>query len=301
MNGMGLSDAAVAERRKYIQAGDAADIMAGNWRKVWREKKGLAVPDDLSGVLPVQMGIFTEPFNLAWCERQTGRRVEYFTGSDMLAAVWQTLTGRPAHSDELQVSETHPFMACNLDGITTTSKGHPCVIDAKHVGRADEQMVLRYTPGMVHQATVMECDWWELSVFVGNSKWELIEQEVDEFYRADLISRCREFWGYVERDEEPPEVDATLPPKPQRALRTVQLEDQWRAEWPNWGAQMAELLGTWATTHAAATAHNIAGAEAVALMPEDVGLITRGRIKFARDKAGIIRKSLLKGGEKNDG
>lgn len=298
MNRLGLDDAALEARRKYIQAGDAARIMAGEWRQVYREKMGLAKGDDLSDELRVQMGLYTEPLNLAWCEKQTGREIEYFSGNALANATWYALTNKDAHWIELQVSPDYPFMACNLDGMTTTAQGHRCPIDAKHVGTAGDPMILRYTAAGTHQATVMRCDWWALSVFIGNGKWELIEQEVDPFYQADLIARCREFWGYVERGEEPEDRgDAVLPPKPQPKLRIVQLEDEFRDAWPNWGGEMLPLIETFAATDAAAKLNGLTRDKIKELLPPDVGTVTRGLFKAHRDKAGAVRISLAKGKE----
>ena len=275
MISLGLTPAQLEQRRKFIGGSDAGEIMTGDWRKLWRVKTGRAEPEDLSGILAVQMGSFTEPLNAMWYEKQTGRPVE--------------------NRGQFIASLTYPFMAANLDGRTTTSKGHQAYWDAKHVGRLDEQTALRYTPQMVHCCTILDFDWWVLSVFIGNSKWELVEQEVDPLYQANLIAREREFWGYVERDEEPPEQSApVLAPKPQPKLRTVQLEDQWRDEWPNWGDRMVELFGAFAGTYAAATAHAIAREDIKALLPEDVGLVTRGNIKISRTRAGAVTMAITK-------
>ena len=43
--------------------------------RLWREKRGEAEPDDLSGNLIVQLGAATEELNRGWYERNTGRRV----------------------------------------------------------------------------------------------------------------------------------------------------------------------------------------------------------------------------------
>ncbi|MDE2104133.1 MAG: hypothetical protein KGL39_43245 [Patescibacteria group bacterium] len=309
MNRIGLSPAALAERRKRIHAGDAAPIMVGDWRKLWRVKMGLDEEDDLSGILPVQLGLYTEPFNLAWCWQQTGRGIEYFTGNEMLAFAWRELTGDAANDGELCVSldpET-PWMACNLDGLTITPQGERCPIDAKHVGRLDEQTMLRYTYAGVHQATVLGCDHWALSVIIGNSKWEAIYQEVDPIVQAELIAREREFWGFVERGEEPPEVAAPIaPPKPQPKLRTIRLpteEDEIYAAMvrrDNWLPEAVRLIHVFADTLPAATKHNITREELKALVPEDVGTLEWGRFKLARDRAGSVRMS-LKPMENDDG
>ena len=43
--------------------------------RLWREKRGEAEPEDLSGNLIVQLGTVTEDLNRSWYERNTGRRV----------------------------------------------------------------------------------------------------------------------------------------------------------------------------------------------------------------------------------
>lgn len=313
MNSLGLSPEAVAARRKYVQAGDAAKIMAGEWNAVWRVKMGLAEDPELYDILPffVQrnvsreqmelkrlMGLFSEPLNLAYCQKQTGRPIEYFSGSTMLRIVWDELTGsrKPqARGDELQVSKTYPWMACNLDGMTTTARGHRCVIDAKHVGRADDPMILRYTAAGTHQATVMGTDWWALSVFIGNGKWELIEQEVDPLYQASLIATTREFWGFVERGEEP--TDRTppgLPPKPQPKLRIVQLDDEFRDAWPNWAGDVLPEIRRFAETDGAAKINGMARDRIKKLLPDDVGTLTRGLFRLNRTKAGAVAMTMKK-------
>ena len=295
MNGLGLSAEQIAARRKYVQAGDADRIMRGEWRTVWREKMGLAEGEDLAGVLAVQLGSFTEPFNLAWCEQATGRPITYYSDNLLASSAWNLLHETADENlrvagwrrPELQVSVDYPFMAANLDGMTTTPQGHRCVIDAKHVGRSDEQMLLRYTPGMVHQATVMGCDWWALSVLIGNSKHEVIYQQVDPLYQAQLISTEREFWGYVERGEEPEDrTEPTAPPKPQPKRREIILDLTPESERPNWAGEFTRLAREFADTHGAATKHAIVREEIKQLVPEDVVLVQLGLVRYKRDGRG---------------
>lgn len=305
MNPLGLSAEALEQRRRYVCAGDAARIMAGDLRSVWREKMGLVQGDDLSDKLAVQMGSFTEPFNLWWCEKMTGRKVTYYSASTICQAAWIWLhacSAEGASQHELQISKRYPWMACNLDGMTTTSKGQRCVIDAKHVGRSDEATILRYTPAGVHQATVMGCDWWALSVFVGNSKWELIEQEVDEFYRAELIERERAFWNYVIEDREPPESGAAiLPPRPQPKLRTLIVPtDEGSAVFQamcreeNWLAGAIPEITAFIGTDAAAKRNAIARKTLVETIPETIGDLQYGRYRAKRSKAGAVTMTVEK-------
>src|SRR2546423_7563219 len=68
----------VVERRAFIGGSDARIIMGNDEAaliQLWREKRGEAEPEDLSGNLIVQVGAATEDLNRYWYERNTGRRV----------------------------------------------------------------------------------------------------------------------------------------------------------------------------------------------------------------------------------
>ncbi len=273
---LGLSQTQVEARRKGIGGSDAGKIMSGDWRTLWAEKTGRAQPEDLTSVLAVQMGSFTENFNAFWFEKQTGRVV--------------------TNRNELVVSKKYPFMRANLDGVTRTAKGQRAYWDAKHVGRLDEATVLRYTPQMTHCCTLIGADYWVLSVFIGNSKWEMVEQEIEPMYQADLIARETEFWQFVTDDVEPPEAERApvLAPKPQPKRRVIDVplnpDDPVFAalmQRENWLSEMVEAMGAFATTHAAAARHAIARKRIADVLPEDVGRVTRGRIKATRDGRGV--------------
>jgi predicted phage-related endonuclease len=65
-------------RRLFIGGSDARIIMGNDEAaliQLWREKRGEAEPEDLSGNLVVQLGAATEDLNRSWYERNTGRRV----------------------------------------------------------------------------------------------------------------------------------------------------------------------------------------------------------------------------------
>ncbi|BAQ87774.1 putative phage-type endonuclease (TIGR03033) [uncultured Mediterranean phage uvMED] len=63
------------DRKQGIGGSDATKLYNGEWHTLWLEKTGDAEPLDLSHVLPVQMGIHTEPFNIQWFEKQTKLKV----------------------------------------------------------------------------------------------------------------------------------------------------------------------------------------------------------------------------------
>src|SRR6266446_8881761 len=66
-------------RRSFIGGSDARIVMGGDEAallRLWREKRGEAEPQDLSGNLIVQLGFATEALNRHWYERNTGQTVE---------------------------------------------------------------------------------------------------------------------------------------------------------------------------------------------------------------------------------
>src|SRR5215471_6916750 len=98
-------------RRSFIGGSDARIIMGSDEAaliQLWREKRGEAEPEDLSGNLIVQLGAVTEELNRAWYERNTGRNVR-----DVQRLV--------KHS-------AIPWMAATLDGIV---EGAEAVFEAK--------------------------------------------------------------------------------------------------------------------------------------------------------------------------
>ena len=302
---LGLSDTQKSERLLRLHAGDAANVMSGNYRAVYRRVKGLDPDDDLSGEFRVQLGSYTEPFNLAWTMRQTGREIEYYSANGMMCSIWIELTDRADlyHSAELIISKRYPWMACNLDGMTTTPEGHRCTIDAKHVARWTEAEVLRYTPGSVWQAICAGTDYWALSPISGN-KWELPHyEEVDPLYRADMIARARECWGYIEAGEEPPEaeVEPVLAPKPTPKLRSLivptdpeDLVFKAMIQKDNWLAEACDHMRAIIGTDAAAKVNAINRDEMKSLVPEEVGEVRYGRYSGKRDKAGVLRQNVAK-------
>ena len=66
------------ERRYFIGGSDARIIMGDDeaaLMRLWREKRGEAEPEDLSGNLIVQLGAVTEDLNRRWYELNSGQVV----------------------------------------------------------------------------------------------------------------------------------------------------------------------------------------------------------------------------------
>jgi predicted phage-related endonuclease len=97
---MALTPEQIARRRTSIGGSDANTLMSGDKErilKLWLEKRGEIEPEDLSDNLMVAMGSFTEPLNVSWFEKISGKKVN--------------LRG------EERSSFDEPFMSCTLDGM----------------------------------------------------------------------------------------------------------------------------------------------------------------------------------------
>jgi len=287
MSPFGLSPEQLAERKLHLQAGDAGKVMEGRYHEVWERFQPDYQPEDLSGEFRVQLGSYTEPLGLWWTEKQTGRPVVYYSDNPLLRHIWQALTGCEAQP-ELQVSQDYPFMACNLDALTVTPQGQRAVLDAKHVGRLGEAEILRYTPAGVWQATVVGTDWWGLACIVGN-RWEPpIFQAVDPLYQAELIARARECWALIAARVEPEDrTEPVPPPKPQPKLRQINLDLLAHEDRPNWAGEFQRLARTFAETKGAFDLHAITRENIKQLIPEDIGLVKLGLVRFKRDNRGV--------------
>jgi len=75
---VGLSSELLELRREGVGGSDANIILSGDpdrIHKLWREKRGQADPEDLSSILPVMLGSWTEAFNRQWYEQKFGLKV----------------------------------------------------------------------------------------------------------------------------------------------------------------------------------------------------------------------------------
>jgi predicted phage-related endonuclease len=171
-------------RKKSIGGSDAPKIMAGEWLELWQVKTGRRSDEDLSDVLPVQMGHWTEPYNIAWFERKVGRVVNV-----------------PA---ETQFHPLLPFMHANLDGEVQLDEGM-AVFQAKHVNAfvSLDDVAEQYYAQLQHEMEVTGYERAVLSVFFGNLRWEWKVVERDEVYVQKLLKAEREFWDHVKSGEAP--------------------------------------------------------------------------------------------------
>ena len=199
--GIGSSDAAAAVELNPYQS----------QLELWMEKTGrahVAPPgdggaDDLS---PMYWGSLLEPIVAAHYTRRTGHKVR------RINAVLQ-------HPE-------HPWMLANIDREVL---GAPDVqlLECKTAGIQGAWLWRDGVPEYVqlqvqHQLAVTGKQAADVAVLLGGQELQIFRIERDEELIAQLITLEREFWGYVERDQEPP---ADGSESADRALRVLYPRD----------------------------------------------------------------------------
>jgi putative phage-type endonuclease len=248
-----------AARALGIGGSEAATIMSGDWLPLWELKVGYREPEDLSDKLAVVMGSHTEDLNRAWFIKQTGIPVRV--------------------EPDPFVHPEHPFMRANLDGLIEFPER--AVFEAKHTGQytKDDEAVTRYFPQVQHCMAVIGAEVAYLSVFFGNSRWASFTVHADVEYQARLIEREREFWGYVERNEPPPHLEAEQV--------TIAFDEMREADMT--GSNLwADCAATWLQHRDAAKEFARTEKEIKALVEADVRQASGHGIIVKRSKSGAL-------------
>lgn len=258
---LGLSASAIAARQHSIGGSDANIILGGNPDKLialWRQKRGEAEPDDLSDILAVQMGSYTEPLNIAWFEKQTGRMV--------------TQRGHAIKRDG------EPWMTCTLDGMTDAGA---TVFEAKHVGTrsTDDEIFARHVPQLTHNCLCAGVERAVLSAFKGNGDWALWDYDLDADYAAELVAQEAVFWKHVQDGTPPAPLPVPPAPKPV-GVREVDMTGS--NAWASHAADYTETL-------LAADRHDLARKGLKELVPNDASKAFGHGLVLKRDKRGALR------------
>src|SRR6478752_8290645 len=254
-------------RRSFIGGSDARIIMGSDEAalvRLWREKRGEAEPEDLSGNLIVQLGSVTEELNRAWYERNSGRRVR-----DVQRHVRHALI---------------PWMGATLDGIVD---GTEAVFESKFMlpwSFSEEGAAEKYMPQLQHNMWVTNLRSSVLSVITGGGKWVEIAVPIDPLYLTVLVSAEKKFWRCVQSGETPHLINAEPPRARIEAVRIVDMSSS-----NSW----SEFAGLFRETRQAFLDHERAKGELKTLMPEDAKEAVGHGIRGKRSKSGAISFELL--------
>lgn len=170
------------DRPTGIGGTDAIRITEGTWKDLWLEKIGKVERKDLSGVLPVQLGIFTEEFNRRWYQEVTKERV--------------------VNIGDIFTHPQYDYIYGSLDGV---AKGK--VFEAKHVNAfvKDQNIIDKYYAQVQHYMMVTGFSKAVLSVLRGNLGYNIFTIERDKPFQRKLEIACHLFWFHVMNNIEPPE------------------------------------------------------------------------------------------------
>jgi predicted phage-related endonuclease len=251
-----------SERRAFIGGSDARIIMGDDEAalvRLWREKRGEAEPEDLSGNLIVQLGMVTEHLNRQWYERQSGRVVT-----------------------DAQRRVQHPvirWMAATLDGMIEDTGA---VFEAKFMlpwSFSEEGAAEKYMPQLQHNMWVTNAKAAVLSIITGGGKWVEITLPADALYQHLLLTAEKKFWRCVESGE-PPRLFGVEPPRSR--IEAVRIVDMTSSN--SW----AELAGVFRRTREAYVEHENAKTKLKGLMPEDAKEAIGHGVRAKRSKSGAI-------------
>jgi predicted phage-related endonuclease len=260
--------------RRYFVGGSDARIIMGNDEaallRLWREKRGEAEPEDLSGNLIVQLGVVTEELNRRWYEANTGQAI-----TDVQKRIRHTGLR---------------WMAATLDGRVESSGA---VFEAKFMlpwSFSEEAAAEKHAPQLQHNMWVIAARAAALSIITGGGKWVEIRTHADPLYQHLIVTAERKFWRCVENGE-PPALFGVDPPKPRiEAVRIVDMTSS--NAW-------AEFAAAFSRTHEAHQEHERTKAELKSLMPEDAQQAFGHGIRAKRSKSGAVSFALLDDREGN--
>jgi predicted phage-related endonuclease len=255
------------KRRTHIGGSDARIIMGTDEAalvRLWREKRGEADPQDLSGNLIVHFGRVTEDLNRHWFETNTGQAVV-------------DIQRRVRH-------QVLRWMGATLDGRV---EGSGAVFEEKFMlpwSFSEEAALEKYAPQLQHNMWVVTARSAVLSVITGGGKWVEIKTHADPLYQHLIVTAERKFWRCVESGE-PPALFGVDPPKPRvEAVRIVDMSTS--NAW-------AEFAGVFIRTREAHLEHEKAKAELKSLVAEDAQQAIGHGVRGKRSKSGAISFDLV--------
>ena len=254
-------------RRAFIGGSDARIIMGRDEAALirrWREKRGEAEPEDLSGNLIVQLGAATEELNRSWYERNTGRHV-----SDVQRRVKHSAIS---------------WMVATLDGIVEATGA---VFEAKFMlpwSFSEEAAAEKYMAQVQHNMWVTHLRSSVLSIITGGGKWVEITIPMDPLYLSVLVSAEKKFWRCVQSGEIPHLINAEPPRSRIEAIRIVDMSAS-----NSW----AEFAALFRNTRSASLDHERAKSELKALMPEDAREVIGHGVRAKRSKSGAVSFDVL--------
>lgn len=266
------------DRNKSLGGSDMLRIMDGDWHQLWLEKTGRVEQEDLSDVLPVQLGIFTEEFNIEWFKKTVAFNCVVYPNVRY-------------HQINEHVDE-HPVpLRATLDGIAR-SGDDSYVLECKHTNERNRMsdVVEKYMPQIQLYMYMSGIKSSYLSVIFGNSRYECTKINYNHDYTTDMLHFAASFWWLVVEDREPTSADS----EEAEALSTnnIQVNDMIRVD-ASTNNHFTSCAEQYIDTYVKHSEHETAKKELKAMVESNVREMYNDKLSIKRDKRGSLRIIML--------
>lgn len=289
---LGLTHEELAARKKYIGASEIKKVIDGDWIELYQEKMGTRTVD-LSDVFQVQLGLYTEEFNLHWTMKV---KPELFSEDDLSFnnMITQDKSFKPTfHHTPLDFLAATPDAVCTVDGkpgVMDFKHTHPNAWGKKDYASAEDRVIDTYKWQMQQQ---MLCTGREVAVIVpiyGNTHGPEIIFYKNEEMQQIIMEKAKQFWNHVILEIEPVDQNAVAGPTISHDnMRSIN-EDEFKS-W-NAYAEWCDLAKTFPQLSAAEKDLKTTKEKLKAIIPDDVKLIQGGGLVAKRNKKGAVTISV---------
>ena len=278
------------DRSTYIGSSDAADILAGNFDRLYDIKTGATPEPDLSDVFPVQLGAFVEEFHLDWTIRKLNEEHnDAFRWSKFAEEGKQhASTFKPDLAFNSPTLRSHP------DALLKDKQNRVIPIEVKITGRFStvEEAADFYMPQIQHHMICWNVDQLLFSVVIGTKEPQRIWVGASTEYQRHYLDRCDAFWGHIEAGIPPArQVYVPLGDKPlvpRSVADSVPFDGMTRRSIAN-DNRAPGLIAEFIETKKAVKRHDEVKKELTGMMKDDEREIYCDGFTIKRDKRGAKR------------
>ena len=256
------------DRTQGIGGSDARRVWTGDWHSLWLEKTGQTEPKDLSSIIPVNIGVITEQYNIELAEKELDIKID--------------------RSINL---EQYKHMTSNVDGLSYDKNKNATVIECKHTHQDNDMMyVAQYYYAQLHHYMShlkflnMGTNHCYLSVIFGNNKHETGLIDFDPEFADELLKRESAFWKYVETRKEPSGFDGLIDISP----KVIPIDGMTPRDMSD-NADFVSTANTYLETKSIVDIHNNAKAKLKSLVPGDCNHAYTDTISIKRNKNNQLR------------
>ena len=168
-------------REDFIRGSDMVSLMQGKWEELWKIKTGLLGRKDLQHEFNVQLGSFTEIFNLNWLQKY----YEY----DFVP----------------QSKHTKMYGSIKLQGTLDGEDRDKYIgVECKHTHSRNDMdyMLDYYMPQMQFYMYISGLQQMVFSVIFGNQH-KCVIVSANEQYQNEMLYKIKSFWEYVTHNTQP--------------------------------------------------------------------------------------------------